>query len=39
MIGVLRTWLLSIIGIVGMAVCGAAILILIVAKKRRKNAA
>ena len=29
----------SILGTVGMAACGAAILILIVAKKRRKNAA
>lgn len=37
--GAQGTWLLSILGIVGMAVCGAAILILIVAKKRRKNAA
>lgn len=37
--GAQGTWLLSIIGIVGMAACGAAILILIVAKKRRKNAA
>ena len=37
--GAQGTWLLSILGIVGMAACGAAILILIVAKKRRKNAA
>ena len=37
--GAQGTWLLSIIGIVGMAACGAAILILIVAKKRRQNAA
>lgn len=37
--GAQGTWLLSILGTVGMAACGAAILILIVAKKRRKNAA
>ena len=37
--GAQGTWLLSILGIVGMTACGAAILILIVAKKRRKNAA
>lgn len=37
--GAQGTWLLSILGIVGMTACGAAILILIVAKKRWKNAA